>query len=136
MGRRSRGLDRFTGGPEDFDRWLFTIARRRWQDSLRRHARRPHVLHAEVPAHPRASDEGAVDDLDWAIALVRTLPPQQAEVVLLRVVVDMSVDDIAALTGIRAGTVRVLVHRGLRRLREKAQRDVTAEAPAAMERTG
>jgi RNA polymerase sigma-70 factor (ECF subfamily) len=44
------------------------------------------------------------------------LPPDQAEVVLLRVVAGLSVEAVAAVTGKRTGTVRVTAHRGLRKL--------------------
>ena len=51
-----------------------------------------------------------------AVALVRTLPPDQAEVVLLRVVAGLEVAEVAELLGRSTGSVRVLSHRGLRRL--------------------
>ena len=54
------------------------------------------------------------------------LPPDQAEAVLLRVVADLSVTEVAAILGRREGTIRVLVHRGLRRL---AERSVVTEPP-------
>jgi RNA polymerase sigma-70 factor, ECF subfamily len=50
------------------------------------------------------------------------LPPDQAEIVLLRVVAGLSVDDVAGITGRRPGTVRVLQHRALRRLAERLER--------------
>jgi RNA polymerase sigma-70 factor (ECF subfamily) len=51
-----------------------------------------------------------------AVALIATLPPDQAEVVLLRVVAGLEVAEVAAITGKRPGHVRVLAHRALRRL--------------------
>jgi RNA polymerase sigma-70 factor (ECF subfamily) len=50
------------------------------------------------------------------LALVRTLPPDQAEVILLRVVAGMDNTQVAGLLGKTPGAVRVLSHRGLRRL--------------------
>jgi RNA polymerase sigma-70 factor (ECF subfamily) len=74
-----------------------------------------------------AADESEqAEALDRALALVRTLPPDQAEAVLLRVVGDLSVAEVAAILGRREGTVRVLVHRGLKRL---AERSVVTESP-------
>ncbi len=49
-------------------------------------------------------------------ALVRDLPHDQAEVVLLRVVADLSVDEVAKVMGRSPGSVRVLQHRALRQL--------------------
>jgi RNA polymerase sigma-70 factor, ECF subfamily len=48
-----------------------------------------------------------------AIARIATLPPDQAEVLLLRVLSGLATKDVAAIMGKRAGTVRVLQHRAL-----------------------
>jgi RNA polymerase sigma-70 factor (ECF subfamily) len=48
--------------------------------------------------------------------LTSALPPEQAEVVVLRVVGGLSVEETARVVGKRPGTVRVLQHRALRRL--------------------
>jgi RNA polymerase sigma-70 factor (ECF subfamily) len=68
--------------------------------------------------------------LDRALALVRTLPPDQAEAVLLRVVADLTVAEVAQIMGRREGTIRVLVHRGLKRLAERIV--VTQALPETM----
>jgi RNA polymerase sigma-70 factor (ECF subfamily) len=73
---------------------------------------------------PSAGDEDErARALDRAIELVAALPPDQREAVTLRVIADLSVSEVAAIMGRREGTVRVLVHRGLRRLSGNA--DVT-----------
>jgi RNA polymerase sigma-70 factor (ECF subfamily) len=54
-----------------------------------------------------------------AIELIATLPPDQAEVVLLRVVLNLDVATTARVLGKRAGAVRTAAHRGLRRLSEQ-----------------
>jgi RNA polymerase sigma-70 factor (ECF subfamily) len=51
-----------------------------------------------------------------ALALLAELPPDQAEVVALRVLAGLEVAEVARIVGKRPGTVRVLAHRGLRRL--------------------
>jgi RNA polymerase sigma-70 factor (ECF subfamily) len=51
-----------------------------------------------------------------AIAAVASLPPLQAEVIMLRVVAGLDTDAVARLVGRSPGAVRVAVHRGLRRL--------------------
>jgi RNA polymerase sigma-70 factor (ECF subfamily) len=113
-----RNLHRFAGGPEDFRRWLFTIARRRTQDELRRRARRPEVV-TDRPPDMATDDELHVrDDLARALALVRQLPDDQADAVLLRIVAGMDVSQVAMVMGRSEGSVRVLVHRGLHRLRD------------------
>jgi RNA polymerase sigma-70 factor (ECF subfamily) len=50
-----------------------------------------------------------------------TLPPDQAEVILLRVGAGLDGPRVAELVGKRPGAVRVLQHRGLRRLARVAQ---------------
>ena len=134
----ARGLDRFDGGGGDFRRWLFTIARRRAVDELRRQGRRAEDAWPEPPVVACDGPAGAVEGLDWALATVRRLPPEQAEVVLLRVVVGLDVGEVAQLVGKSAGAVRVLAHRGLKRLGEllgaEAQIAVTQPTVPAMDR--
>ena len=48
--------------------------------------------------------------------IVAALPPDQAEIVLLRVVAGLSVEQVAAITKRRPGSVRVMQHRALSRL--------------------
>jgi len=55
--------------------------------------------------------------------VVATLPPDQAEAVALRVVAGLDVDRVAEIMRKRPGTVRVLTHRGLRRLAERLGAD-------------
>jgi RNA polymerase sigma-70 factor (ECF subfamily) len=54
-----------------------------------------------------------------AAALAASLPADQADVVLLRVVAGLDVDQVAEILGKKAGTVRVLQHKAVRRLAEK-----------------
>src|SRR6266511_3291378 len=61
-----------------------------------------------------------------ARALIAELPPDQAEVVTLRVVAGLDVAQVAEIVGKRAGAVRVLAHRGLRRLAERLGADLPA----------
>ena len=116
-------ISRFNGDGDDFRRWLFTIAHRRSVDELRRTSRRREVVQPLVPdgapGEPadRAFEDGA--SLERAIELVRRLPPEMAEAVMLRVVNDLSYADVAVILDTSVGNVRVLVHRGLRALRSK-----------------
>ncbi len=134
----ARSLATFDGDDADFRRWLFTIARRRLVDELRRRGRRRGEWLVDAPietAGASADPAERLDDLGGALALVRLLPADQADAVLLRVVVDLDVTGVAAVMGRSEGSVRVLTHRGLRRLQELlAQRGVTAADPSAMYR--
>jgi RNA polymerase sigma-70 factor (ECF subfamily) len=53
---------------------------------------------------------------DAISALTSALPAEQAEVVMLRVVGGLPVEEVARVVGKKPGTVRVLQHRALRRL--------------------
>jgi RNA polymerase sigma-70 factor (ECF subfamily) len=114
----SRRLDEFRGNDNEFRRWMFTIARHRSIDELRRRGRRPEDPASSLLFEPAGPDDAADqhDDLVSALALVRRLPPDQADAVLLRVVGDLDVAQVAIVMGRSQGSVRVLVHRGLRRL--------------------
>jgi RNA polymerase sigma-70 factor (ECF subfamily) len=71
----------------------------------------------QMPSAPDAADL-ALHNLatQRAIALVSTLPPLQAEVIMLRVVAGLDTKAVAELLGRSPGAVRVAAHRGLRRL--------------------
>jgi RNA polymerase sigma-70 factor (ECF subfamily) len=121
----ARGLGSFVGGEDGFRGWLFTTARRRFLDSKRAAARRPVVTGAEVveagsaaldPAELVAADLST----EGALALIAsTLPPDQAEIVVLRAVAGLDVEQVARIVGKRPGAVRVAAHRGLRKLAER-----------------
>ena len=111
--------------PEHFIAWLFTIARNLAIDAACARIRRPLILardedlrlleRAQVgdPVHQVFLEELTTID---ALALIRSLPPEQAEVVALRVIADLDVLAVAAVLGKSPGAVRVACHRGLRSL--------------------
>jgi RNA polymerase sigma-70 factor (ECF subfamily) len=115
----ARTFHRFHGDGDGFRAWLFTIARRRLTDEVRRSTRRPLQV-ATVPddPDPRTAADAALDGADWAEAVLRMIPTRQADAVALRVIGGLSVDQTAALLGITAGNVRVLCHRGLQAIAE------------------
>lgn len=122
------GLGRFEGDEAAFRRWLYTIARRRVIDARRREARRRTVTvtndrlaHGGSAPDSESEALGAISTRE-ALAWVASLPPDQAEVLLLRIVAGLTPAEVAALTGKRPGTVRVLQHRALERLAETVSR--------------
>jgi RNA polymerase sigma-70 factor (ECF subfamily) len=117
-------LGRFEGDLAGFRGLLFTIARRRVADH-RRHQRRHPATPTEPDAlrdHGEAKDDTEVTALAsvanrWAVRrITELLPPEQAEVVLLRVVADLPVDQVAKMLGREPGTIRVQQHRALKKL--------------------
>jgi RNA polymerase sigma-70 factor, ECF subfamily len=127
----ARALPRFTGDEDGFGALVFTVARRRLADHRRTLRRRPLDLVGD-DALVTVADRGGTEDQalarlggeDAARRLTELLPSDQAEVVLLRVVAGLSVDQVAALVGRRPGTVRVLQHRALQRLARKLGDDL------------
>jgi RNA polymerase sigma-70 factor (ECF subfamily) len=118
----ARALARFEGDERAWAKWLFTIARRRLIDEARARQRRPETI-GSVPELAEATDDPETvvvgrARLAEAISLIRRLPDDQSEVVLLRVVAGLDVADVADILGKQPGTVRVLAHRGLRHLAE------------------
>jgi RNA polymerase sigma-70 factor, ECF subfamily len=121
-----RGLASFRGGEQDWRAWLFTISRRKVIDDARRRSRRPTIQLSDVPPGrlPLAADAAdiALEHLSTrkAMAMLATLPPLQAEVILLRVVAGLDTDVVARMLKRSPGAVRVAAHRGLRQLAQAA----------------
>ncbi len=122
-----RDLRQFRGTEAGFRAWVFTIARHRALDAQRWYGRRRSVPVArealigwEAPDDPAGE---AVEALETraALAIIAQLPHDQAEVVALRVVAGLDVEQVAGVVRKRPGTVRVLSHRGLRRLADRLQ---------------
>ena len=127
------GLRGFRGDEEAFRAWLFTIARHRAADAGRSRNRRPAIpvdpnetVLTEAAGQPAAPDtaEVALESIATrrALALVAGLPPDQAEIIMLRVVAGLDPGDVGRIVGKSPGAVRVTAHRALRRLAEMAQR--------------
>src|SRR5690242_10645250 len=123
----ARDLRRYRGDAQGFRVWVFRIARNRAIDELRRAGRR-----AEEPLDETvdrdSGDDTARDALDRlaterALELVSSLPPDQAEAVMLRVVAGLDVAQTAAVLNKRAGAVRVATMRGLRGLARRLEQD-------------
>jgi RNA polymerase sigma-70 factor (ECF subfamily) len=117
-----RKLKQFRGDERGFRAWVFTVARHRAIDWRRQAARRPtSSVPVQQLAERPAPDDPVAQMLEGqstraALALVAELPPDQADVVALRVLGGLEVAEVARIVGKRPGAVRVLTHRGLRRL--------------------
>ena len=96
--------------------WLYTIARRKATDAIRRVARRPtrdlDGLDAAAPPAPEPVDDGL-----WHT--VRGLPAKQRDAVVHRFVLDLAYAEIGARMGITEEAARQNVSAGLRRLRRE-----------------
>lgn len=123
----ARDVRGFRGDGVGFRVWLFRVARNRGLDELRRSGRRledPVGLPGDSPEAPRAGS--APDDTaaavvermstERALALIAQLPKNQAEAVMLRVIIGLDAKQSADVLGKRSGAVRIAAMRGLRNL--------------------
>lgn len=130
----ARDLRRFDGDVMGFRGWTATILRHRAMDHLRAAARRPVTAFDELfldRSSPLDTAEMAAENLNTAAALelVASLPADQAEAVLLRVVIGLDAPTAGEILGKRPGAVRVAAHRGLKalgRLLDQAATDGTS----------
>jgi RNA polymerase sigma factor (sigma-70 family) len=118
-----RGLPDFSGGKREFSAWTFTIAHRRLVDDLRRRRRRPvEASPADVVERAAGAGGDVGEDAEArmahaaVLAAIDELPPDQRSVVLLRIIGDLTIEEIARAVGKRPGAVKALQRRGLRRL--------------------
>jgi RNA polymerase sigma-70 factor (ECF subfamily) len=124
----TRDLPGFSGTYDGFRGWVATIARHRALDHLRKNARKPPALAIpaeDLAAWPAAADtaQTALDAVatGHAVALIATLPPDQAEAVLLRAVLGLDAITAGQVLGKRPGAIRTAAHRGLKTLHKKLE---------------
>lgn len=130
--RAFRSLGRFEGDEDRFRSWIFTIAHHLVVDEHRRAARRPRqspLEHAGPDPGEPATDAGEQALLglgdERAQRLLDRLVPAQREVLLLRVVADLSLEETGRVMGKRANAIKALQHRALANLRALLEEDVT-----------
>lgn len=122
-----RGLHRFSGDWAGFRSWVFTIAHHRMVDEARRARRRPPVAQAEV------SEEAATGDVESEALealsderlhrLLSILSEDQRQVLLLRIVADLPLEEVASTLGKTVGAVKSLQHRALASLRRALEQE-------------
>lgn len=122
------GIHRFDGDERQFRSWVFVMAHHRLVDERRRHRRSANLARADRPSeHAAPADRDVLERLgesEWLTRLDR-LSDDQRTVIVLRIVVGLSTEETARVLGKRPGTVRVLQHRALGRLREILSAEVT-----------
>ena len=118
-----RGIGTFQGDERDFRAWLFTIAHRRLIDERRRRGRRPvqpedpDVLAERIGEGGDVGEEALARVSDDRVrAALGALPEDQRVVLLLRILGDMTIEEIAETVGKRVGAVKALQRRALRRI--------------------
>jgi RNA polymerase sigma factor (sigma-70 family) len=123
-----RNLGSFDGDYRGFRAWLLTIAHRRMVDDYRRRATRPRPapnaeLEARAPIGDLEDESLHRIQARSAVAAIRTLRPAQRDVLLLRLVADLSVQATASVLGKRPEAIKALQRRGLATLHEEFSKD-------------
>lgn len=118
-----RSIGDFDGDALAFRAWIFTTARNHLIDEARKRARRPIVSSADTPevAAPDTTVESALTALsnERVDALLSSLTETQREVIVLRIISDLSLAEVAAIVGRPETAVKRLQARALRRLEKK-----------------
>jgi RNA polymerase sigma-70 factor (ECF subfamily) len=118
------GLAGFSGDEDALRSWVFTIAHRRLIDDWRRRSRRPQVTDdagdlSLVPGGDAEDDALLRVGTDDVHRMCAGLPDDQRSVLLLRVLADLTVEQVASVMGRSVGAVKALQRRGLRTLRDR-----------------
>jgi RNA polymerase sigma-70 factor, ECF subfamily len=122
-----RNLPRFEGDEHGFRSWVFTIAHHRMIDDRRRANRQPQ-LQDELAVEEHMGLGDVEDDALAVLAhdrvrdLLTVLSPDQRDVVLLRIIADLSVEEVARMLDKREGAIKALQHRALATLRRHLDR--------------
>src|SRR3954465_11462731 len=120
----------FHGDDDALRSFVFTVAHHKMVDDLRRRSRRGESAAYDPAPDPRADAPpeppamGSLDD-QKVDELLQTLSPDQREVLLMRVVADLSLEQTAAVLGKRVGAVKALQHRALASLRRVMEQAVS-----------
>jgi len=121
------GLSGFSGDEAALRGWVFTIAHRRLVDDWRRRSRRPQV--ADDPGELAELYGGDVEDdaltglgTETVHSLCAELPDDQRSVLLMRILADLTIEQVAQAMGRSVGATKALQRRGLRTLRTRLER--------------
>ena len=121
------GLSGFSGDEDALRSWVFTIAHRRLIDDWRRRSRRPQVTDDAgdltlLPGGDAEDDALLRVGTDDVHRMCAGLPDDQRSVLLLRVLADLTVEQVAGVMGRSVGSVKALQRRGLRTLRDRLEK--------------
>jgi RNA polymerase sigma-70 factor (ECF subfamily) len=123
-----RNVHRFDGDEHGFRSWVLTIAHRRLLDERRRAGRRPQPeqLAAEPGVLSPHDVESTVESslgAERVLGLCERLSPDQRDVVVLRLLAQLPIDEVAEVVGKTPGAVKALQHRGVRAIARMLERE-------------
>jgi len=125
-----RRIGRFSGDESDLRTFVFSVAHARYVDDQRRLARRGVDAEFAEEHHDgvvASAETHALEELatQRAVALIEMLSPDQRDVLLLRIVADLSLEETARVLRKSVGAVKSLQHRGLAALRPLVEAGVS-----------
>lgn len=123
----------FVGNEAQFSGWVFKIARNQIIDESRRRTRR--VEESELDeAHESSGATGDVESEalarmgdDWVRAQLDVLTAEQRDVVVLRVVSGLTIEEIAEVMGKRVGAIKAMQRRAFRSLARHLERQAVPQ---------
>jgi RNA polymerase sigma-70 factor (ECF subfamily) len=127
----ARTMREFKGRTEqDFQSWIYTIAANQANAHIRKTMRRKRLME-NVAVHWREDEEASAQwsSLDWPTlyAAIQELKPEHQTILTLRFFENMDYDEIGRVVDARPATIRVTLHRTLRRLQEVLRGDLGGE---------
>lgn len=126
-----RKLEQFSGDEGDLRGWVITIAHHRLIDSARSRARRPvdpvtdEVLAALSGSHDPGNEAFAGLGTGDVQRAIKALSPDQQNVVFLRFIAGLNINEVAAAMGKKPGAVKALQARAVAALRRNLPQGVS-----------
>ncbi len=114
-------LANVTGGHKGLRTFIFSVAHARLVDHHRRSDRTPYLAEYDPLYDARYSasaEDEALGSLGGLSYTLSRLNGEQREVLVLRIVADLSIDQVAGIMGKSPGAIKQLQRRGLSALRE------------------
>jgi RNA polymerase sigma factor (sigma-70 family) len=119
-----RDIGSFEGNEREFRSWTLSIAHHRLLDDIRYRKRRPSEPAGEVELDALQAGDVESEALsslgsDHVLRIMQGIPPDQRDVLLLRMLADLTIEEIARILDKRVGAVKALQRRGLANLRKR-----------------
>jgi len=124
-----RDIRSFQGGERDFRAWVLSIAHHRLLDDIRYRKRRPadavpdDLLQEMATKGDVEAEAMSSIAAERVVRIIRMLTSDQQDVLLLRMVADLSIEEVARIIEKPPGAVKTLQHRALAQLRKKISRE-------------
>lgn len=117
-----RSIDAFEGDADDLRAWAYAIARNARADAVRSGKRNQQKVDAvcnHIPSTAATEDqrETIVSD-DRVTRLLAKLTPRQREVMMLRIVADLTIDQVARIMNEQPPTIKALQRRAVAHLQK------------------